>query len=97
MGERKRKLKEVVVAVKGTLDEVDNHGAPMSVATPGGRIQVQWDTRANATAMGQLTFFANFSKWLACSIAGLSNVLCITAARMPPRCRCPGHMAAVDS
>lgn len=60
MGERKSKLKEVVVAVKGTIDGVANHGAPMSVVTPGGRIQVKWDTRANATAMGQLAFFAEF-------------------------------------
>ena len=60
MGEGKRKLKEVVVAVKRAVDDVAHHAAPMSVVTPGGRIQVQWDTRANATAMGQLAFFAEF-------------------------------------
>lgn len=60
MGERKRKLKDVVVAVKQAVDDVANHGAPMSVVTPGGRIQVRWDTKSNATAMGQLAFFAEF-------------------------------------
>ena len=61
MGERKSKLKEVVVAVKRVLE---NSPAPdghtMSVVTPGGRIQVRWDTRANATTMGQLPFFSEF-------------------------------------
>lgn len=60
MGERKRKLKDVVVAVKQAVDDVANHGAPMSVVTPGGRIQVRWGTKSNATAMGQLAFFAEF-------------------------------------
>jgi hypothetical protein len=61
MGERKRKLKEVVVAVKRAVaGDTANRVEPMSVVTPGGRIQVQWDPRANATAMGQLAFFAEF-------------------------------------
>jgi Transposase DDE domain group 1 len=60
MGESKSKLREVVVAVKQVLDQPDNGEAPMSVLTPGGRIQVRWDKRANATAMGQLAFFAEF-------------------------------------
>lgn len=60
MGERKRKLKEVVVAVKQATDELAHHSAPMSVATAGGRFQVKWDTKSNATAMGQLAFFAEF-------------------------------------
>src|SRR5450631_248027 len=60
MGERKRKLKKVVVAVKQAVNDVANYEAPMSVVTPGGRIQVRWDVRANATAMGQLIFFAEF-------------------------------------
>lgn len=59
MGERKRKPKDVV-AVKQAVDDVANHGTPMSVVTPGGRIQVRWDTKSNATAMGQLAFFAEF-------------------------------------
>lgn len=60
MGERKGKLKDVVVAVKRAVDDAAHHAAPMSVVTPGGRIEVQWGTRANATAMGQLAFFAEF-------------------------------------
>jgi len=61
MGERKRKLKEVVIAVKRAVaGDAANRVEPMSVVTPGGRIQVQWDARANATAMGQLAFFAEF-------------------------------------
>lgn len=32
----------------------------MGIVTPGGRIHVRWDTRSNATAMGQLAFFAEF-------------------------------------
>lgn len=32
----------------------------MTVDTPGGRIQVQWDREANATPYGQLAFFAEF-------------------------------------
>lgn len=60
MGERKHKLKNIVMALKGALDGAENHSAPMSVATPGGKISVQWDTKSNATAMGQLAFFAEF-------------------------------------
>lgn len=46
MGERNRKLKEVVVAIK--------------LATAGSRFQVKWAAKSNATAMGQLAFFAEF-------------------------------------
>lgn len=60
MGERKRQLKEVVVAAKRVVDDAAHQAARMSVVTPGRRIQVQWDTHANATAMGQLAFFAEF-------------------------------------
>jgi hypothetical protein len=60
MGERKRKVKSVVVAVRNTLEGTGDANEPMSVVTPGGRIQVRWDTRASATAMGQLAFFAEF-------------------------------------
>lgn len=60
MGESKNKLKEVVVAVKQVLDKAPNNDAAMSVVTPGGRIQVRWDTRENASTMGQLAFFAEF-------------------------------------
>lgn len=60
MGEPKSKRKEVAVAVKQVLDNPANDTIAMSVVTPGGRIQVRWDTRENATAMGQLAFFAEF-------------------------------------
>lgn len=59
MGELKSKVKEIVVAVKQALNQPEND-EPMSVVTPGGRIQVRWDARANATTMGQLAFFAEF-------------------------------------
>ena len=32
----------------------------MNMVTTGGRFQVNWDTKENATTMGQLTFFAEF-------------------------------------
>lgn len=60
MGEPKSKLKEVVVAVKQVVENPVNDDISMSVQTPGGRIQVRWDIRENATAMGQLAFFAEF-------------------------------------
>lgn len=60
MGERKRKEKVAVVAVRNALENGGGDSEPMSVVTPGGRIQVRWDTRASATAMGQLAFFAEF-------------------------------------
>lgn len=60
MGERKHKLKKVVVAVKGALDKMVDDSVPMSVMTPGGKIEVRWDLKSNATAMGQLAFFAEF-------------------------------------
>jgi len=60
MGEGKRRLKHGVIAVRQTLESVSGENEPMTVTTAGGRIQVRWDTRANATAMGQLAFFAEF-------------------------------------
>ncbi len=60
MGERKRKLKNAVIAVRQSLDNPEGDNEPMTVVTAGGRIQVRWDPRANATAMGQLAFFAEF-------------------------------------
>lgn len=59
MGELKNKLNDAIITINQALSDVDD-GAPMSVATPGGRIQVRWDTRENATTLGQLTFFAEF-------------------------------------
>jgi hypothetical protein len=60
MGERKRKLKNAVIAVRQSLANPEGDNEPMTVVTAGGRIQVRWDPRANATAMGQLAFFAEF-------------------------------------
>src|ERR1039457_6046235 len=76
MGERKNKLKEVVVAVRRALENPAIDDLEMNVVTPGGRIHVRWDTRANATTMGQLAFFAEFlevtglfDRWVAqCSL-----------------------------
>jgi len=60
MGEPKNKIRAIVAAVQKTLDECAPASEPMGVVTPGGRIHVRWDTRSNATAMGQLAFFAEF-------------------------------------
>lgn len=60
MGESEHKLNEVAIAVKQALSPPTNTGEPMSVATPGGTIQVRWDDRGNATAMGQLVYFSEF-------------------------------------
>ncbi|MDP1692359.1 MAG: hypothetical protein Q8L49_10505 [Burkholderiaceae bacterium] len=35
-------------------------GEAMQVRTPGGVIEVRWDERGKATAMGQLAFFAEY-------------------------------------
>jgi hypothetical protein len=40
------------------------------VWTPGGVYDVQWNTQGKATAMGQLAFFAEFLKPVACLSAG---------------------------
>jgi hypothetical protein len=32
----------------------------MCLLTPGGRFHVRWDEKGNATALGQLAFFAEF-------------------------------------
>jgi hypothetical protein len=39
-----------------------DEAAPLTVETPGGRIQIQWDYEAKATPNGQLAFFAEFLK-----------------------------------
>lgn len=58
MGKRKkRQFNAIAIAAKQALNTPD---VPMSVATAGGRIEVKWDHRSNATAMGQLAFFAEF-------------------------------------
>ena len=60
MGGSKNVLKEVVIAVRQVAAEAALEQAQMNLVTPGGRIQVEWDTRDNATTMGQLAFFAEF-------------------------------------
>lgn len=60
MGEPKSKMGDIAVTVNEVISAASNADAPMSVMTPGGRIQVRWDTRSNATTMGQLAFFAEF-------------------------------------
>jgi len=61
MGELKSKLNEVAVAVKQSIANVSRgNEESMSVVTPGGRIQVNWDPKKQATTMGQLAFFAEF-------------------------------------
>lgn len=87
MGEPKSKRKEVVLAVKQVLDNPENDNIPMSVVTPGGGIQVRWDTRENTTVMGQLAFFAEFLE-----VAGLFELwvqqcpLCWRWFELDPRC-----------
>jgi hypothetical protein len=54
---KKRKLKAAANAARQALSAPNT---PMNVATAGGRIEVKWDHRSNATAMGQLAFFAEF-------------------------------------
>lgn len=60
MGASKNVLKDVVIAVRQVAADAALEQAQMNLATPGGRIQVEWDTRDNATTMGQLAFFAEF-------------------------------------
>jgi len=69
MGERKHKLNEVTTAVNQALASTDRGNESMSVLTPGGRIQVRWDERSNATAMGQLLFLPNSLEFL--EVSGL--------------------------
>jgi hypothetical protein len=39
-----------------------DEATPLTLETPGGRIQIQWDYEARATPNGQLAFFAEFLK-----------------------------------
>lgn len=54
---KKRVLKPVSLAVQQALAAP---AAPMNLTTAGGQIEVKWDHKSNATAMGQLAFFAEF-------------------------------------
>ena len=64
MGEARRRQRALVSAEGRGLVEVPSTDAcgvrEFSVATPGGRVQVRWDDRGQASAMGQLVFFAEF-------------------------------------
>lgn len=61
MGEREFEPNVMMAAVQGELTEqaaaVEQE---MRLTTPGGRYQVRWDDTGNATALGQLAFFAEF-------------------------------------
>lgn len=57
MGEKDFEQKVLVKAVDAALQEA---GAELRVATPGGRFHVRWDEGGSATALGQLPFFAEF-------------------------------------
>lgn len=68
MGEEISRQKALVCAVGQALTVADvcaqvvsdAREGDLSVATPGGRVQVRWDDRGQASAMGQLVFFAEF-------------------------------------
>ena len=60
MGELDFERKELVKAVDGALQEIEQTALEMRVATLGGRFHVRWDEGGSATALGQLPFFAEF-------------------------------------
>lgn len=64
MGERKQaaaKVKAVVAkACREAIDTMVEAGPAMRVQTPGGVFSVRWDEKGSATALGQLTFFAEY-------------------------------------
>ena len=62
MGECEFEQKSVVKAVDSALQaQVQEQVAEeLRLVTPGGRFQVRWDENGSATALGQLTFFAEF-------------------------------------
>jgi len=62
MGECEFEQKAVVKAVDSALQpQVQGRVAEeLRLVTPGGRFQVRWDENGSATALGQLTFFAEF-------------------------------------
>ena len=72
-------------------------GEAMQVRTPGGVVEVRWDERGTATAMGQRAFFAELS--------GGHGFVRRLASNMPAEVQqperagaggCAGHMDAVD-
>ena len=60
MGDLDVDRKELAKAVDGALQEIGQGAGEMGVATPGGRFHVRWDEGGRGTALGQLTFFAEF-------------------------------------
>ena len=81
MGELDFERKELVKAVDGALQEIEQTALEMRVATLGGRFHVRWDEGGSATALGQLPFFAAFlavsglfTRWLGgCPMAYTSS------------------------
>lgn len=60
MGDNENAQRAIVKAVGGAVEELARDSSAMVIATPGGRFQVRWDEGGNATALGQLVFFAEF-------------------------------------
>ena len=61
MGETEFKPNGMAAAVGDAWAEVSALAeGEMRLTTPGGRYQVRWDDGGNATALGQLAFFAEF-------------------------------------
>jgi hypothetical protein len=62
MGEYEFEQKAVVKAVDSALQAqaLEQVAEELRLLTPGGRFQVRWDENGSATALGQLTFFAEF-------------------------------------
>jgi len=62
MGECEFEQKAVVKAVDSALQAQaqERVAEELRLLTPGGRFQVRWDENGSATALGQLTFFAEF-------------------------------------
>ena len=58
MGEMTFEQTAMVEAVDGAL--AGRGSGDLHVITPGGRFQVRWDESGNASALGQLAFFAEF-------------------------------------
>jgi len=62
MGECEFEQKAVVKAVDSALQAQaqERLAEDLRLSTPGGRFQVRWDENGSATALGQLSFFAEF-------------------------------------
>ena len=68
----------------------------MVVDTPGGRIHVQWDRAASASANTQLTFFAEFLATLRVYESWVDSCpLELQQSQRTEQTRCAGHLALV--